>query len=696
MSSIDSVTNSVVEEEHYDEMLLSKQQVQAGKEIIECFIADPDGKRWVILLAQMQSGKTETYLFVCCELLRLEKVETVVIFSGNSETDLRDQLKKEVEGKGDAKFYGKYELYLEEEFGITTRARRDIMVKVKTNIIVIWGTELNKYKNTHSKTLFVWEEAHHAQTIHQCPDKFLKKIGISPNGDKKNLKKKENFVLSVSATPFSEYSDFHHFEQSKKVVYMRPGNGYNSVKHILTSGRLKPFKNVESGLKTALSTPHTSHKYAIVRISKKNEDNVLNIIRQFPSWRHVIYDSISSGDAKDIGDRTWNGMRNIPDQDTVILLRGKCRMGKNIEKQHVLFVMETAKNSNTDTVLQGLLGRVCGYSKGSNMIDVYLHDKIVRSCEIQRYINLTEGQHIIPSKACNIAKTTIYKTRHPIVPFLVQKADINGSSRKNIIDYIHQEILKPGFDFGRTEREQFYELKEKFKNKQLNVEINVHHVTTNLKQDNLERRQKWVNISKEIQYFETTGDRYPRNLWFTGITEEKKGKEEGRIINVFYYSEANEEYRIEAGSAFIYAVTETQNSHYVSKTNIPGTTGREVFAHSLEDGTEVISNGGFVIHLPSDTYRDVTLMQTYIMKFSELTLQFPESRSVTSQWDRNSKEFKGIIVKADVKQALLPGGIIYEEVKNKFGFNITLTETTGPVNKLIVKDGCSKYASICW
>ena len=116
-------------EVHYDsatlsneeEQGLSNEQIAAGLEIINCFWEKPTNLRWVILFAQMQSGKTETYLFICCELIRLKVVENVVIFSGNAETDLRDQLKMEAFENADLgkkygktpKFYGKYRIYLE-------------------------------------------------------------------------------------------------------------------------------------------------------------------------------------------------------------------------------------------------------------------------------------------------------------------------------------------------------------------------------------------------------------------------------------------------------------------------------------------------------------------------------------------------------------------------------------------------------
>ena len=53
-------------EEVYDSLVLSSQQIDAGMQIIRCFMEEDQGIRWAILLAQMQSGNTETYLFVCC------------------------------------------------------------------------------------------------------------------------------------------------------------------------------------------------------------------------------------------------------------------------------------------------------------------------------------------------------------------------------------------------------------------------------------------------------------------------------------------------------------------------------------------------------------------------------------------------------------------------------------------------------
>ena len=112
-----SFASSSVEE--YDSEKLSRQQIETGKTILANFVNTII--RWQVLMAQMQSGKTETFLFVAAEMIRLGLVQHIVIFSGNAETDLRHQLSKEVEDGPDAKFYDKYDAYLEEDEEITNQ-----------------------------------------------------------------------------------------------------------------------------------------------------------------------------------------------------------------------------------------------------------------------------------------------------------------------------------------------------------------------------------------------------------------------------------------------------------------------------------------------------------------------------------------------------------------------------------------------
>lgn len=670
-------------EEMYNPTLLSPQQIQAGNEIVHCFMEDPSGIRWAVLLAQMQSGKTETFLFVCSELIRLLVVKSAVIFSGNAETDLREQLKKEVYGKEDAKFYGKYMCYLN-SVGVGFNEIVETIAKIKSNISVLWGTELKKIKRSYKNTLFVWEEAHHAQSIDQCPDVFLKKVGISADGNSENLSKNGNYVVSVSATPFSEISDKHHFEQSKKIVYMQPGVGYNSVKTISESGRLKPFKCVEDGLRTALETPHSSPKYALVRITKKNERVVRGIIGN-SNWSAVTYDSVSDEEEMIYGQRVWNHMKTAPSYDTVILLRGKCRMGKNLEKEHLLFVMETCKSSNTDTILQGLLGRVCGYSSNHN-IDVYLHEKIIKGDEIKRYIELTEGMKVIPTKAKNLDPAK--KEHHlPIVPIKIRRSN-QSNARKDILTDVYNALnAQPDRVSNKNVDPVYREV------------VKIYNASYESDQKNIKRHN--LNTTSK-----TANDKTARKL--RNAFEEKKrthlgcGKghaSDGNEVSIWVPTDIQ---NFDLNTIYITAyVMETFYGEDVdinSLKNIQSTTGKEVFSHGLEDETEIVGNGGFTIPLSTETYRNQELMFQELCAMIDITLNHPNNipRIVSSCYDIHSKEYKGIIVTHEMFASFQKDGDLYKKIFDKYKLSLTLKKPQGAIPKYVKEMNCIKLASISW
>ena len=50
----------------------------------------------------------------------------------------------------------------------------------------------------------------------------------------------------------------------------------------------------------------------------------------------------------------------------------------------------------------------------------------------------------------------------------------------------------------------------------------------------------------------------------------------------------------------------------------------------------------------------------------------------------------------EVERALLPGGEIYQEILDKFGFQLELAESDQPLYQKIVALGYVRYASINW
>lgn len=690
-------------------VIITNEHIEAANKIIDAYLS---GVRWSILIAQMQSGKTFTFLLVCSELIRLQIIESVIIFSGTADTDLKEQLEETIRGKhnndDDTKSKSKSKVKKTKEFFIAYRRylrsklrseiededdRNDecerIANEAKSNIRVKWGSELNKFKEQPEKTLFIWEEAHFAQNLNQCPDKFLRQVGIAANGDNQFLEEKRNYVLTVSATPFSELSDNIHRQQDKNVVYLRAGTGYNSVKNIRDSERLKSFKSVEDTLPKALNKERSTPKYAVVRISKTNENQIITIIKD-NHWDFVIYDTLGKDEKGekdqtiiDKGQQVWDNMENEPEKDTVILVRGKCRMGKNLEKEHILFVMETAKSSNTDTVLQSLLGRVCGYSPGSDKIDVYLHENIFKNGDINSYIELVEGieqydtVRTMPSKARNLTEKKI-KAYDPIIPIrILKKTSSNDRS----------DILSDVYNAFTTEAERIYNKNSEYKFEEVAEKIRNSYIFDNSKLNIGYLKNKATGTRTAEKAFEI-------NNAFQNSVARDFGSGSGIDSEGLEVKLWVPKRDIPELSDYIYITAHVKKHDFDNiMASVPKTTENEVFAHTLEDGRKVCSNGGLLIELPIDSSEKIEVMKTYIIDFVFISRTYTKSRSVTSQWDDKDKEWKGILVNKEVEAALLPGGDIYNSVFEE-GFQLNLTRSSG--RPKTISPGFNKYASISW
>jgi len=676
--------------EQYNPDLLSNQQLSAGEKILtnfNCYY------RWILLMAQMQSGKTETYLFTAAEMIRDKKIENVVIFSGNAETDLKAQVKNEVEGGKNSTFYRKYNKYLRKDKQLEEDERTEIIDKIKCQINIVWGTELKKYSGTCENTLFIWDESHYAQTLKQCPDNFLKKIGIAANGDKCLLSEKGNYVLSISATPFSEMCNIYTENQNKGVVIMEPGNNYNSVEKMVENKRIKYYSSIREGLITALNTKHVGNKYAIVRITPKNDKEVETIIRE-NNWKMVYFDSVSSKEDQNNGKDIWDSMKNAPVCNTVILIRNKCRMGKNLEKTHILFCFETSTTSKTDTLLQGLLGRICGYSTNSEKIDIYLSEKIQKSGEINRYIKMTKTNTLfqndkltIPKIAKNL-KNSI-SIRKPIIIIKINKEHNNNEEDKRlgldreqteyINNYSNTDIVKKAFQDNNFEN------------------YNTEEDTTDIKHviNNTATKWQFHNITGKEPTYQNVPEQIQKSLQnktpFHGINGNGfKCANEILQVNVWVIKNGNE--FLDKGDIYIDCFVKKKDH------DIPDTTKREVFAHGLEDNTTALSNGAFQIYLTPESATSIDTMLDELIFMIELYSKNPSksSNGVHSNPDDITKENVGIYVTKEVLDSLQKNGRIFNTITEKFKLTLNVSKARGRIPNYIKDKGLMRLMSITW
>jgi hypothetical protein len=360
-------------------MAFHVEQRQAGNEIINKF---KQGHTFSVLLAQMQSGKTGTYLFAAYEMIRLGLVERVVIICGSAETSLRKQARDD---KDEAlKAYQRELLDSDDKDGMSRLLNGKIDVHFSNDL-----SEINEI-TTH--TLIVHEECHMAQSKSNKPYReFYRVNGLERAllGDFKVLRDNSNYILGVSATPFSELvanvrvsSNEHDdietrlfgemdFEPEEKYIHqMSPGPGYLGVPDFYRTGSIKfDSQKIEST---------TDHFFQVLRDYRSKYLGKYCIVRTFESkgtYRVILdgckqlgYDCLHSF-AGEKGIKKI--LENAPENPTVIHISGRCRMGQVIDKKHLGMVYESSSDPNADTLLQGLVGRVCGYDTTTD-IDVYV------------------------------------------------------------------------------------------------------------------------------------------------------------------------------------------------------------------------------------------------------------------------------------------------------------------------------------
>jgi hypothetical protein len=129
---------------------------------------------------------------------------------------------------------------------------------------------------------------------------------------------------------------------------------------------------------------------------------------------------------------------------------------------------------------------------------------------------------------------------------------------------------------------------------------------------------------------------------------------------------------------------------------IPSTTGKEVFAHCLEDESEVYGNGGMTIRLSSHTAYDDAAMSSELCKMIEISLEHGCERKIASCWDDTEKEFKGILVTPLILKKIQKDGSIYQYIRENYKLELHTCKSSGRVPKSLEARGFIKLASISW
>ncbi len=397
---------------------------------------------WCVLAAQLQSGKTITYLLTVFEMLRLNIVSVAAIISGNNEIILRQQIIDNIQ-----QFKPIYKRYLDKN-GIRCGRWVDLyewvdetdklVDNIASKIDVAFGHELKKFKlyDVSENPLYIWDESHYGQSENQEIDKFFRLRNIQANGA--NGADSNWKVISVSATPNAEMSDIHHLNQAKCIVRIKPGPRYLGIKKMMQNGQFQNFNDHKRDFPRILLR-HRENKYNLIRATDKTQAWMITMATHY-GFDCIKFDMSTSVDLDKL-------LSTEPSNKTLVFLKRKCCMGKQVIKNHIGFVMETTF-SKTDTLLQGLPGRMCGYdSREDIMIYIFKYDK--QKSGFDSYIALHDGNDTsIAARAMNIRKTEGKQLR-PIIPVkMVLGLDPEHCDARGIIRQITESHISPLEDVG--------------------------------------------------------------------------------------------------------------------------------------------------------------------------------------------------------------------------------------------------------
>ena len=682
---------------------MTNEQIRAGNDIFNKLCQTI---QWVILVAQMQSGKTGTFLFVAAEMFREKVVKQVIIMCGNSEKELKEQLVKDMK-----EFKPKYRNYLREVLNISEVERDNIIDGLDEVIHFKFGSELDaKHDETTeiTDTLFIWEESHFGSGKSNRPNKFLERMGIYADGTRSCLENKNNYVLSVSATPYAEISDLHHEKQQKEIIRLMPGDGYRGVGYYLQNNNIIGFKPKmwSSILKTILCEKYAGvlNKYVIVRCNGDNNIEIGKKIAIENGWMYKIFDAENVLHALKTKDNSMmtsmNDLKDAPEQNTVIFIRGMCRMGKVVPKQHIVCVMETSPMPKTDTLLQSLLGRMCGYHNFD--IDIYVSENILikttgnGTTELEKFVTLMENEDeditTIPNKAAHLVCGSTREQLYDLLPVIVS-------------GFIIEDRADP--DYSEFKKERVINTVKASINSDNGVHLNGPNHTAELK-----RQLADPNTEIDVRRLEHSSGR--ENYTYKGVAEKFNGILDGREeksavrsmegcglgSKLIIWAITSNKYRqlgFPIGTLIVQAASKTPENGETTK--IPKTTGKEAFTSKREDSTESVSNGVCALKLDKESATSIEIMKKGLTEIIQLSLVPRDSvtmdRCVSSVCNSDGT-WQGILVNEAVYKSLQKGGSIYTHLNSTFGVKVKTIGKSGPCSKDCKASGLKRLCKIEW
>ena len=442
--------------------LYFENQIEAGEQFITVFTTTY--VRAGLLRADVQSGKTGTYHYIIQQMFIRGLIDQAYIICGSHELELLEQCCNDV-----LSFHTNHQYYTANPNCIQVIFRQHFKATIQT-----------------ARTLIIVDETHLVEEKNQTLSKFLKRHNLTMAGTEHHMILNNTYIISVDATPHAEESALIYNESLPKCrVILKNGPSYFGPQHYYREQRIKPTFNLsqlENKNRFKAIIQRATRKFVLVRVQTKRNKQYkylmeclqeldCNIVHFTSEYKEATTEfALSKQDADNHMDQHGSYIPCLevePEKTTIVLIDGRLRCGKRISKMHIGCVWVMSNNAKTDTIIQGLLGRMCGYDVPEQKIDIYIperllkkdENKIVSYSDLQRYFmgtTLCDDNNmplITPRFASNIIPGTIKNkaikqnqemTQCPPIRFILDPLQIErlaGATRAEIQVWCFNNIV---------------------------------------------------------------------------------------------------------------------------------------------------------------------------------------------------------------------------------------------------------------
>jgi hypothetical protein len=437
-----SVFSSEGDKKFVGKLEVFQQQIEASKNCYDVFFRD-NSEQSPILLGECQAGKTGSAIILIkmfmqwCDFRNISNKEREIYFAINSSNnDLLKQIDLRLLQSG----------LSQEVIPMHHAHYKKQSMKVNPNI---------------KARLFIVDECHIALGTNPSQmkpfERFLHECGIDIAKKKNQWRNPNNFLLQISATPnahvmFNEIKNKTN-DEPFQFIYLENDPSYLSVSDMVSpqKNRVRQSHNLFCTTKENKNQPSpfftdriqefydmTKDEYGVLILRLTGEQRVRNLHAFLKSrYKDVFEVKDYNAKNKNICDIS-NEISMVLPKPLIAIVRGSLREGKTLDSTKYIKMIIDSHDTVSSTVIQGLLGRCCGYpinghSKHDDNFIIYCdREEIDDHVSMLEKIRAGERPTVIPGSRYNTKSSNSkkYNYKVSILPRFSEEAICLEEQRK--------------------------------------------------------------------------------------------------------------------------------------------------------------------------------------------------------------------------------------------------------------------------